>query len=335
MEIGLLYDLRNPPQWRIPPAELYAETLDHIQAMEALGFPVCWVTEHHFIDDQYLPSCLAFAAAIAARTKRITIGTAVILLPLNDAIRIAEDAAVVDILSNGRLRLGLGLGYKLEEFEAFGISRRSRASRMEEGIEVIKAAWGEGPASFEGRHYNFHDIDVTPKPVQKPTPEIWLAGRAEVTVRRAARMADGLIAVGGSDLNAMYRDARAEFGRGGPANLAAFAWSYPTDDPGRAWEECGPHTRYRAKNYAEWYGAAADLETDRTWTAAVEANASPGANASIFRSPDDTIADLRALAATGVTSAIYFATFPGMRPSATIPFFETMATHVLPAVADA
>src|SRR5258708_39844009 len=114
MEIGLLYDLRNPPEWRIPRAELYAETLDHIQAMEALGFPVIWVTEHHFIDDEYLPGCLTFAAAIAARTKTVMIGTAVVLLPLNDAIRIAEDAAAVDVLSNGQLRLGLGLGDKLE-----------------------------------------------------------------------------------------------------------------------------------------------------------------------------------------------------------------------------
>src|SRR5688572_33477540 len=128
MEIGLLYDLRNPPEWRIPSADLYAETLDHIAAVEAMGIPMCWVTEHHFIDDEYLPSCLTFAAAIAARTKTVTIGTAVILLPLQNALRVAEDAAVVDILSNGRLRLGLGLGYKIEEFDAFGVNRKHRAS---------------------------------------------------------------------------------------------------------------------------------------------------------------------------------------------------------------
>jgi alkanesulfonate monooxygenase SsuD/methylene tetrahydromethanopterin reductase-like flavin-dependent oxidoreductase (luciferase family) len=334
MEIGLLYDLRNPPQWRIPTAELYAETLDHISAVEAMGFPVCWVTEHHFIDDEYLPSCLAFAAAIAARTKTITIGTAVILLPLQDALHIAEDAAVVDVLSNGRLRLGLGLGYKLEEFEAFGVSRKSRARRMDEGIDVIKAAWSDGPASYSGRHYTFSGIDVTPKPVQKPRPEIWLAGRAEPSVRRAARMADGLIAVGGPDLYDTYRSARAEYGQTGRANIATFAWSYPAEDPGRAWEECGEHATYRARNYADWYGAAADLESDRTWMAAVEAGANPGARASLFKTPDDAIADLRTMAGMGVTSVLYFATFPGMRPSATLPYFEVMAKQVLPAVRD-
>jgi len=331
MEFGLLYDLRNPPEWRIPPAELYAETLDHIQAMEDLSFPVCWVTEHHFIDDEYLPSCLPMAAAIAARTKRIIIGTAVLLLPLHDALRVAEDAAVVDVLSNGRLRLGLGLGYKLEEFEAFGINRRHRPGRMEEGIDVIKAAWSDGPATFEGRHYRFRDISVTPKPVRKPRPEIWLAGRAEASVRRAARMGDGLIAVGGPELYDTYRDARAEFGQTGPANIAAFAWDYPSDDPGGAWEEFGPHAYYRSRNYAEWYGAAGDLDSDRSWKGAVEAGAMSGTSASLFKTPDATIAGIKEMETQGVTSLLYFATFPGMRPSATIPFFETMARQVMPA----
>jgi alkanesulfonate monooxygenase SsuD/methylene tetrahydromethanopterin reductase-like flavin-dependent oxidoreductase (luciferase family) len=288
------------------------------------------VTEHHFIDDEYLPSCLAMAAAIAARTKRVSIGTAVLLLPLHDALRVAEDAAVVDVLSNGRLRLGLGLGYKLEEFEAFGVSRKARPGRMEEGIEVIRAAWADGPATFEGKHYRFNGISVTPKPVQRPGPEIWLAGRAEPAIRRAARMADGLIAVGGPDLNGMYRDLRAEYGRTGPANIAAFAQSYPSDDPGRAWEECGEHAFYRARNYADWYGAAADIESDRTWMSAVEAGRRTGTNAGLFKTPDDVVAEVRAAEATGVTSLLYFATFPGLRPSATIPLFETLARQVMP-----
>ncbi|MFN0096318.1 MAG: LLM class flavin-dependent oxidoreductase [Dehalococcoidia bacterium] len=329
MEIGLLYDLRNPPEWHIPTHELYAETLDHIQAMEALGFPVIWVTEHHFIDDEYLPSCLTFASAIAVKTKKVTIGTAVLLLPLHDPIQVAEDAAVVDNLSNGRLRLGLGIGYKLEEFEAFGVPRKERGSRMEEGIEVIKRAWGNGPAGFEGKHYRFDNINVTPKPVQRPVPEIWLAGRADVTVERAARVGDGLLAVGDASLHRKFKDAWARNGRSGPARVGAFAWSYPADNPGMAWESCGAHTAYRAKNYADWYGAAADLPTDRTWRSAADAGASPGTNANLFQHPEQTVEHLLTLASNGVDSAIYFATFPGLRPSATIPFFELMAKEVL------
>jgi alkanesulfonate monooxygenase SsuD/methylene tetrahydromethanopterin reductase-like flavin-dependent oxidoreductase (luciferase family) len=330
MEFGLLYDFRNPPEWNVPAAELYAETLDHIQAMEALGFPAIWVTEHHFIEDEYLPSVLPLAAAIAVQTTRVIIGTAVLLLPLHNALHIAEDAAIVDVLSNGRLRLGLGLGYKLEEFEAFGVSRRQRPSLMEEGIAVIRAAWEDGPASFHGRHYNFEGIDVLPKPVQRPGPEIWLAGRADVPVERAARVGDGLIAVGPPALYDSYRQALADNGKTGPANICAFAQTFPAEDPGAAWETVGPHARHRAVNYADWYGAAADLASDRLWRQAVDAGRSPNASAGLFGTPEQVVAEVKALEAQGVTSLLYFATFPGLRPSATIPYFELLAKEVMP-----
>src|SRR5258706_11549539 len=142
----------TPPSSGIGRADLYAETLDHIEAVEALGFDTVWLTEHHFIDGEYLPSVLPMAAAVAARTKRVTIGTAVLLLPLHDPLRVAEDAAVVDVLSNGRLRLGLGLGYKLEEVEAFGIDRRHRPPLLQEGLRIIRGAAAAAPLSAPGRH---------------------------------------------------------------------------------------------------------------------------------------------------------------------------------------
>ena len=203
MELGVLYDLRNPPSSGISNAEVYAETLAHIEAMEGLGFDVVWLTEHHFIDDSYLPATLTMAAAVAARTERVTIGTAVLLLPLHDPLHVAEEAAVVDLLSGGRLRLGLGLGYKLQEFEVFGVDRRHRRGLMEEGVEVIRRSWADGPFTFEGRHHRYHDLDVTPKPAQRPGPEIWLAGRDPVPAERAARLGDGLIATPGPDTFAL------------------------------------------------------------------------------------------------------------------------------------
>ena len=215
MELGVLYDLRNPPSSGISNAEIYAETLEHIEAMEALGFDVVWLTEHHFIDDSYLPATLTMAAAVAARTERVTIGTAVLLLPLHDPLKVAEEAAVVDLLSGGRLRLGLGLGYKLQEFEVFGVDRRHRRGLMEEGVEVIRRAWADGPFTYEGRHHRYHDLDVTPKPAQRPGPEIWLAGRDPVPAERAARLGDGLIATPGPDTFASYLEARTRLGRTG------------------------------------------------------------------------------------------------------------------------
>jgi len=332
MEFGILYDLRNPPAWSIPRQELYAQTLDHAQAMEDLGFPVVWVTEHHFIDDEYLPSCLPFAAALAARTNRVTIGTAVLLLPLHDPLRVAEDAAVVDVLANGRLRLGLGLGYKLEEFEVFGVDRASRAARMEEGIAVLRGAWADGPFSHEGRHYRIPSVDVTPKPVQRPGPPIWLAGRGPKPTERAARLGDGLIATPGTEIYAQFRRQWAEYGRTGTPPLCTFAFTYPTHDPARAARELGPHAAYRMDNYARWYGEAGDLEVDRRLQQVVEATGrGPMAAESFFGTPEQVIAEVAALEAMGVTSLLYFGGLPGRPMADTVALFEVLAREVMPA----
>lgn len=326
MELGVLYDLRNPASSGISNTEVYAETLDHIAHMEALGFDVCWITEHHFIDDSYLPSVLGFAAAVAARTTRITIGTAVLLLPLHDPIKVAEESAVVDLLSGGRFRLGVGLGYKLQEFDAFGVDRRLRGSMMDEGIEVIRRAWDDGPFTFRGRHFSYTDLDVTPKPHQRPGPEIWLAGRAPRPIDRAARAGDGLILVGGPDLCQEYVAARGRYGRPGPNNLNTFCFTYPTDDPDRAAAELQPFVEYRMANYAQWYGEAGDLASDR----ALLSPEGPTAAVPFFGTPDDVVAQLKAFEAAGVDSILWFATLPGARPSATIPFFESVIRDVKP-----
>jgi alkanesulfonate monooxygenase SsuD/methylene tetrahydromethanopterin reductase-like flavin-dependent oxidoreductase (luciferase family) len=328
MEFGALYDLRNPPQWRTRTDRLYAETLDHVAAIEAMGLDAVWVTEHHFIDDEYLPSCLPFAAAIATRTQRVVIGTAVLLLPLHDPLRVAEDAAVVDQISGGRFRLGLGLGYKVEEFETFGVSRASRPRRLEEGIEVLRGAWGDGPFTFEGRWYQYRELDVTPKPAQRPGPEIWLAGRTEVPVRRAARIGDGSIVTDPS-LAPLYHQACAESGR--PANLCTFAFSYPTHDPERASATLGEYARYRLDRYVDWYGTAGDLPVDIAIQEAVAAGTAPMAAWESFKTPEAVIAELKALEALGVTSLLFFAGVPGAPMEATLPLFQTLADEVMPA----
>ena len=184
-KFGLIYDFRNPPQWRKPWAEFYDELLDEVQLAEALGYDHVWVTEHHFIDDGYTPSVLPIAAAIARLTSRVRIGTWVLLLPLHNAIRVAEDAATVDLLSNGRFDLGVGLGYRIEEFEGFGVDRRHRASLMEESLEIITRTLNGETVSLDGRHYQVKNVTVTPQPIQKPFP-LWVGARS-IPAARARR----------------------------------------------------------------------------------------------------------------------------------------------------
>jgi alkanesulfonate monooxygenase SsuD/methylene tetrahydromethanopterin reductase-like flavin-dependent oxidoreductase (luciferase family) len=144
IRFGLWYDFRNPPQWRQPADRLYREILDQIAWGENNGFDDVWLSEHHFIEDGYLPSILPAAAAIAARTNRIRIASGVLLMPFHNPIRLAEDIATVDVISGGRFELGVGIGFKREEFTGFGVSSKERGARTDQSLEIIR----RGPAAL-------------------------------------------------------------------------------------------------------------------------------------------------------------------------------------------
>ncbi len=142
IRFGLWYDFRNPSKWHQSTDRLYAETLDQIAWGENHGFDDVWLSEHHFIEDGYLPSIMPIAAAIAARTKRIRIASGVLLMPFHNPVRLAEDIAVVDIISGGRFELGVGVGFKHEEFEGFGVPFKERGARTNQSLEIIRRLLG-------------------------------------------------------------------------------------------------------------------------------------------------------------------------------------------------
>ncbi len=183
---------------------LYRELLEEVRWAEELGFDTLWLTEHHVWYDGYVPSLLAVAGALAAATERIRIGTSALLLPQHDPLRVAEAAAVVDVLSGGRLDLGVSVGYRDIEYDTVGIPRSERGARMEEMLDILRLAWTEERFSYHGRFYRYEDVRVSPKPIQRPIP-IWMGGWAEAVVRRAGRR--GLHLMGASpDLWPAYTD---------------------------------------------------------------------------------------------------------------------------------
>ncbi len=260
MKFGIGYfSLQSPPFNPRPHRELYAEMLDEISAADQMGFDSAWLTEHHFLKDGYCPSLLVTAAAIAARTQRIRIGTGVLLMPLHDPVRVAEDAAVVDLISGGRLILGIGLGYRPEEFAGFGRSLGERRGRMEESIEILNRSWGEEPFNFKGKYHNLENISVTPKPVQKPIP-IWIGAFTEPAIRRAARIgaplfvpAIGIIPIV-KYLFDMHSSFLKEYGRNPdefekPLVREIYISDQKSD---KIWEKIKENVTYTAKGYASW-----------------------------------------------------------------------------------
>jgi len=258
IRFGLWYDFRNPPQWQIPFERLYAESLDQIVEAESLGFDSAWITEHHFCDDGYTPSPLVMAAAIGARTKRLRTGTNLMVLPLHNPLRVAEDSATLSLLTGGRFDLGVGVGYRELEFREFGREIKQRPSLIEEAIEIIRRAWAGERINFSGKRFAHGDVRVTPVP--EHAPKLYLGGMTEPAIDRAARIADGFLSTGsiGHDV---YFNCLRKHGRAVEDGVViAGSWGIVSDDPEREARAIGPYALYQSNQYIEW-GAFGPPET--------------------------------------------------------------------------
>lgn len=327
MQFGLLYDFRNPAPWRAPNERLYAQTLEQIVWAEQLGFDAIWISEHHFLDDGYCPSVLTTAAHVAARTSRVRIGTSVLLLPLHDPLRVAEDAATVDILSGGRLDLGLGLGYREEEFAAFGVPRRQRPSRFEDGLAILQRALSGEPFTHAGRYRRIEaPIRVTPAPVQQPLP-IWCAAASVPAAERAARERLHLTIRGGRRVyNAWAEGLRARGEDVGRYQCVTRRSFYVTDDPDGAWAEIAPHVMYQTEAYEQWGFAGANVGADPRAELERRARATW-----MIGSPEQVAAAIRAeQERLPFTQIIGFGVPPGMDPEKMNPAIEHFAREVMP-----
>jgi len=193
LPVGYLPCTQDPPAGKNM-ARVIDEMIAEAQAAEASGWDGCYITEHHQQEDGYLPNPLLMAGLIGMKTQRIKVGTCVLLLPLYHPVRVAEDCAVVDQATKGRLVLSIGVGYQQHDFDAFEVPIESRTRRTEEALEILRQSWKGERFSYAGDHFKLKDTLVTPPPFQPSGPPVWMASWTPPGLRRAARIADGWIA---------------------------------------------------------------------------------------------------------------------------------------------
>jgi hypothetical protein len=251
MELCLTYDMRAPG-FGAPRNDLYNAALDQVAWADELGFDVVGLGEHHSTDDGYNPSPLVLASAMAARSKQIKLRTSVLLAPLYDLPKLAEDAAVTQIISNGRLLLGIGGGYRPTEFETFGRSIDDRWDAIGQTCKFLRKAWSGETFQWQGR-----SCTITPRPEPCPPP-ILLGGSSPAAARRAAHIADGWFPPLEPRLWQPYRDECLALGIDDPGAYPnqgpIFLWV--SEDPQRDWDWLYPHVRHQLQSYSAWTAEA-------------------------------------------------------------------------------
>jgi alkanesulfonate monooxygenase SsuD/methylene tetrahydromethanopterin reductase-like flavin-dependent oxidoreductase (luciferase family) len=268
IDCGFLFPFRNPEFNRRPWPEVYRDNLDLVTYSESLGLDHAWLTEHHFVDDGYSPSLLPIAAAIARQTTTLRIGTFVLLLPLHDTVRVAEDAATVDVISNGRLDLGLGLGYRVGEFAGMGRTLRERGARFAEQLPLLRRLLDGETVDFEGRFHKLEGTRVVPPAVQQPLP-IWAGARGDKALDRAARLGCHLAGVS-SEHRLRYREALQRHGRDPDAyQVCQMVLVYVAETQAQAWQDAAQPVHHMLSLYRDWAAEAGDDNNDDQATRAI------------------------------------------------------------------
>jgi alkanesulfonate monooxygenase SsuD/methylene tetrahydromethanopterin reductase-like flavin-dependent oxidoreductase (luciferase family) len=318
MNVGLYLDFRNPPQWARPRSERYAVAVARVKEGERLELTSVWLTEHHGFDDGYLPQLLVAAAALGAATSRVRIGTAVMLAPVRPAIEIAEQAAVADLLSAGRLELGLGAGYMAHDFAAYGVDRRRRNQVLRDRVLELQRIWATG--------------DITPPPAGRTIP-LWLGVGGRRGAALAGETGSGMLALTPTLLDtyvaALERAGHdpAQARLAGPVNMIV------ADDPEAAWHRIAPQATYQLRSYRRGVSGPGELLDD------VHAVRHPGPGMSPPRfdvvDPAECVRRLRAwLSDVPVAHAFLWESIAGMPDDLADRHLELLATAVAPAVRD-
>ncbi len=321
MNFGLFGGARTKRSVGIEDSQGYGTFIEYVQEAERLGFHQMFMVEHHFTGQGQVSASMTLLAYLAAKTSKIRLGTAVVVLPWHNPVLIAEQAATLDLLSGGRFDFGVGKGYRQAEFDGFCIPIAESHQRFNEAVEVIRKAWtSEGRFSHHGKRWNFENVIVEPAPLQLPHPPMWLAAGSEDSIRRAAREGFNLLLDQLAQVDqiieriAIFRDECEKNGRPYNSNMVAVA---------RALQMVHTETERQAafETRKRVVSVISDLAKGKL-ADTVEQDTAP-----LLGMPEEVIARLKQLEAGGATNILL------VDPNATVANLRAFAREVMPAFA--
>jgi alkanesulfonate monooxygenase SsuD/methylene tetrahydromethanopterin reductase-like flavin-dependent oxidoreductase (luciferase family) len=332
MRFSVIFLLSCPPGKLHP--QVYQEGLEQMEAAEALGFHTLWFTEHHFSAYGGSPDPMIMATAAANRIKTARLGLGVSVPPFHHPLQLAEQAAMADILSGGRLEFGVGRGSQRYEYARLGVPIDDKGARFEEGMEIIRRAWTQEAFSYHGAYYSFPETTVYPRPLQQPHPPIWIASTTPPTLQYAVRhrypvMGSALLTLSGAkEYYALHQTLLAEAGQD-PAS-AVFAISrrtYVSPDKSQVRqtaERCVAfHYTWAKQMGIAKSGAHGDATFDNLFDSSY-----------LFGTPEECLAILTELRAVGIQEVICNMNFAGaLDHRQVLRSMELFASQVMPHLA--
>jgi alkanesulfonate monooxygenase SsuD/methylene tetrahydromethanopterin reductase-like flavin-dependent oxidoreductase (luciferase family) len=322
---AMRFDLRNPSFAGTSMAERYETALDMCEWADRLGFVAITVSEHHGVDDGYLPSPVAMAAAIAARTKTARITIAAIVAPFHDPLRLAEDLAVVDLLSNGRLDVVVTNGYVGREFAMFDRRLADRPRATAELATTLRQAWTGEPFEYRGR-----TVQVTPAPCQPGGPPVSLGGSSQPAARRAARLGFNF-SPSSTPIWEFYRAEVVALGRPdpGPRPSGSTDFFHLATDRDKGWDEIAPYAMHEATSYGRWMDEAG-VGAVGGWGPPTDVDTLRQSGQYRVLTPDDLVAELAAQGPYGF--ALFHPLMGGIPPELGWSSLRLFEEEVLPRV---
>lgn len=330
MRFGLGLSVQHLPEE--PQAVRFREHVEQVRLARAVGFSSVWASQHYLSDPFTYFQPIPTLARLAADARGMILGTGVLLLPLHHPVDVAEQLATLDVISDGRLVFGVGLGYRDVENRAFGHDPKDRVGRFVEGLDVVERLWSGEPVTYEGRHFSLRSTRISMRPLQSPRPPVWLAANGDVGVRRAARLGDSWLMNPHATLATLerqlelFRDTRRELGRPPALETPLIKECYVAPDTATALAEAAPFIGPKYAAYRRW-------EQDKALPAGESFDASFGELARdrfIIGDPARVVDEIaRYRERLGVTTLIFRVQWPGMHQEKVLRSIRLLGQKVL------